>query len=115
MVEDRDIPNFTLTFIILPCAEAQNNQYHDVTTESSALTDENADELIGIYNTNIKYIVDKHRAEQVEVTTLRPHHMRHDDQIKEAERKKRRCERKYEKSNLEKNRQNQSVKCKSIL
>ena len=80
----------------------------------SQSTGDTADELIDTYNMSIKDIVDKHATEQVKVITLRPYAPWYNDHIREAKREKRLCERKYKKSNLERDRQNYIVKCKTI-
>ena len=60
-------------------------------------------------NMNIKHIVDKHAPEQVKVIILRPNAPCYNDQRN----KKNSCERKYKRTNLENDKQNYIVKCKT--
>ena len=62
---------------------------------------ENSDELLSIYNMNIKDIVDMHTPEQENIITLRPHAPCYNGHIRKMRREQRCCERKYRKSKLE--------------
>ena len=89
----------------------------------SQSTGETAEELIDTYNMSIKiYCRQAYTWTVNRWRSLYCVHMRHGIMmwiifmwIREAKREKRRCERKYKKINLESDRQNYIVKCKTII
>ena len=60
------------------------------------------DDVVDGYNVNVKKVITKLAPKQTKTVTLRPHSFRwYGDQLRNAKREKRRCERKFRKTKLE--------------
>ena len=62
---------------------------------------ENIDEQVNLYNTTLQGLLDRHAPKHTRLVTLRPHAPWFNDGLRTAKQEKRRCERRWRKSDLE--------------